>query len=150
MVGDSNAVVIRQIVELPVDFDRLLVEANAEGLDTMSVLQDQWRDRSNRFERSGEILALATIDNEVAGIGGITQDFVDNNWLRMRRFYVRPAYRRRGIGRKIAVFVLEHTKAFDRQIALYADGPEAEAFWATLGFHAIERDNTTHVFRRYT
>ncbi|WP_245504946.1 MULTISPECIES: GNAT family N-acetyltransferase [Rhizobium] len=68
--------------------------------------------------------------------------------MRMRRFYVRPAYRRRGVGRQIALYVLEHAKPFDRQIALYADGPEAEVFWPTLGFGPINRENTTHVFRR--
>ncbi|NTF83606.1 GNAT family N-acetyltransferase [Rhizobium rhizogenes] len=147
MVGESGAVVVRRIVELPDQFDQLLVEAAAEGFDTMSVLQDEWRNGSNRFERPGEMLALATIHDEITGIGGITQDFVDSSWLRMRRFYVRPAHRRRGVGRQIALFILEHAKPFDRQIALYADGPEAEAFWPTLGFGPIERENTTHVFR---
>ncbi|AUW45908.1 N-acetyltransferase [Rhizobium leguminosarum bv. viciae] len=149
MVSDSgNGVVVRRIIELPDHFDQFLVEADAEGFDTMSALQNEWFDGSNRFERSGEILALATIHDEIAGIGGITQDFVDSSWLRMRRFYVRPAYRRRGVGRQIALYVLEHAKPFDRQIALYADGPEAEVFWPTLGFGPIERENTTHVFRR--
>ncbi|TAU45467.1 N-acetyltransferase (plasmid) [Rhizobium leguminosarum] len=150
MVGDSDAVVVRRIVELPDHFCQFLVEAAAEGFDTMSVLQDEWRDGSNRFERPGEILALATIRDEIAGIGGITQDFVDPSWLRMRRFYVRPTYRRRGVGRRIALYVLEHAEPFERQIALYADGPEAEAFWPTLRFDPIERENTTHVFRRGT
>lgn len=78
MVGDSDAVVVRRIVELPDHFDQFLVEAAAEGFDTRSVLQDEWRDGANRFEPPGEILALATIHDEIAGIGGITQDFVDS------------------------------------------------------------------------
>ncbi|SUB55816.1 Predicted acetyltransferase [Brucella anthropi] len=147
MIGNSNALEVMRIVELPDHFDQLLVDAAAEGFDTMSVLQEQWRNGSNRFERPGEILALATIDDEIAGIGGITQDFVDSSWLRMRRFYVRPAYRRRGVGREIAHYVLKHADTFNRQIALYADGPDAEAFWPTLGFRPIERENTTHFFR---
>ncbi|WP_245504945.1 MULTISPECIES: hypothetical protein [Rhizobium] len=61
MVSDSgNGVVVRRIIELPDHFDQFLVEADAEGFDTMSVLQNEWFDGSNRFERSGEILALAT------------------------------------------------------------------------------------------
>lgn len=145
-MSDSNAVEVRRIVELPHHFDQFLSDAATEGFDHMSVLQEQWRDGSNRFERPGEILALATIDGEMAGIGGITRDFVDSGWLRMRRFYVRPAYRRLGVGRKIALHVLEHARPFNRQIVLYADGPEAEAFWTTLGFGLIERKNTTHIF----
>ncbi|WSG98787.1 hypothetical protein U8P76_30595 (plasmid) [Rhizobium johnstonii] len=40
MVGDSDAVVVRLIGELPDHFDQFLVEAAVEGFDTMSVLQD--------------------------------------------------------------------------------------------------------------
>lgn len=37
MIGNSNALVIMRIVELPDHFDQLLVDAAAEGFDTMSV-----------------------------------------------------------------------------------------------------------------
>ncbi len=147
MAVDRNTVLVRQTVGLPDQLDQLLLEAEAEGFNMVSVLQDEWRNGTNRFERPGEILALATVGGEVAGIGGATQDFMDSSWLRMRRFYVRPAYRRQGIGREIALFVLEHAKAFDRQIVLYAASPEAEAFWPTIGFTPIDRENTTHIFR---
>lgn len=145
MARESQVVEINRIVRLPDRFDHFMSEADAEGFNNMSVLRDEWQDGSNRFERPGEILALATINGEPAGIGGITQDFVDKDWLRMRRFYVRQRYRRLGVGRKIALFVLSYTIPFERQIALYAGGPEAEAFWPTLGFIPIDREHTTHV-----
>lgn len=56
MMGDRDAVVVRQIVELPDQLDQLLLEAEAEGFEMISVLQDEWRSGANRFERSGEIL----------------------------------------------------------------------------------------------
>lgn len=146
-MSDDDVADVNRIVELPDKIGQLVIEAAAEGFDNMSVLQDEWQGGQHRFERSGEILALATVGGEIAGIGGITQDFVDSGWLRMRRFYVRPAYRRRGVGRKLALFVLEHARPYNRQIALHARGPEAEAFWPALGFCPIERENTTHVFR---
>lgn len=65
----------------------------------------------------------------------------------MRRFYVRPAYRRLGIGRQIALFVLKHATTFDRQIVLYTASADAEMFWPTIGFVPIERENTTHIYR---
>lgn len=145
MVSVGKVVEMSRIVRLPDNFDQFLNEAGAEGFDNMSVLRDEWNDGSNRFERPGEILALATIDGELAGIGGVTQDFVDKDWLRMRRFYVRRPFRRLGVGRKIALFVLSYVRPFERQIALYAGGPEAEAFWPTLGFVPADRQHTTHV-----
>lgn len=143
----GEAVDVRRVVELPERFDQLLSEASAEGFDSMSLLQTEWLDGSNHFDRPGEILALATIDGEIAGIGGITQDFFDGNWLRMRRFYVRAAFRRFGVGRKIALHVLEHARPFGRPIVLHAVNPEAAAFWPTLGFSPIDRESTTHIFR---
>lgn len=145
MNGEGSSVEISRITQLPKEFDLLLNDATSEGYDNMSVLLKEWADGTNRFERLAEILAVATVDGELAGIGGITQDFVDSNWLRMRRFYVRPAYRRRGLGRGIARYVLEHARPFGRQIALYAGGPEAEVFWPTLGFFPANREHTTHV-----
>ncbi|MCP1201111.1 GNAT family N-acetyltransferase [Notoacmeibacter sp. MSK16QG-6] len=144
---DQPTIEISQIEELPEPFDALLQDADAEGFDTMSVLRDEWAAGSNRFERPGEVLMLARVDGKTAGIGGITQDFVEASYLRMRRFYVRPAYRRLGVGRQIALHVLEHARPFNRPIVLHADGPDAEVFWPTLGFVPIDRIHTTHVFR---
>lgn len=145
MSDDAFAIEISRIGQVPLHFDQFLNEAEAEGFDSMSVLLNEWADGTNRFDRPGEILALATIGGELAGIGAITRDFVDTDWLRMRRFYVRTAYRRRGVGRKLAVYVLEHARPFNRQICLYADGTEAELFWPTLGFIPTNRKHTTHV-----
>jgi GNAT superfamily N-acetyltransferase len=55
-----------------------------------------------RFDQPGEALVAAYSDEALAAIGGITIDPVVPNMLRMRRFYVRPAFRRTGIGREIA------------------------------------------------
>jgi GNAT superfamily N-acetyltransferase len=40
-------------------------------------------------------------------MGGITVDPIVPEALRMRRFYVRPAFRRTGIGREIGLALLE-------------------------------------------
>jgi GNAT superfamily N-acetyltransferase len=132
---------------LPEGFDRLRAEAADEGFNNIETLWREWQDTTHRFTRPGEMLVVATIGDELVGIGGITQDFVDAAWLRMRRFYVRPAYRRRRVGRAIARAVLDHALPLGRQIALYAGGIEAAAFWPQLGFVQIERENTTHVFQ---
>jgi hypothetical protein len=60
-----------------------------------------------RFDRPGEALLAAYSDGVLAAIGGITIDPVLPDALRMRRFYVRSAFRRAGIGREIAQVLLE-------------------------------------------
>lgn len=122
----------------------LRAEAAAEGFRNMESLASQWRDGSNRFTGPGELLAAAWVTGDLAGIGGITEDFIDPAALRMRRFYVRQPYRRRGIGRALAGVVLDAARPLGRQIVLYTDTAVAAAFWESLGFVRIGREKTTH------
>lgn len=136
---------VTSVTGLPDGLDILRAEAAAEGFG-LEVLWSEWRDGTNRFNRPGELLAVATVEDDLAGIGGITEDFIDPAWLRMRRFYVRAAYRRSGVGRAIARFILDRALPLRRQIVLHAASADAAAFWQTLGFEPIERDKTTHQF----
>ncbi len=76
MVGDA----------LPEQFPILRAEAKAEGFEHIETLWTQWQDGSNRFTRPGEQLLIAEMDGALAGVGGITADFVYPAGLRMRRF----------------------------------------------------------------
>ena len=51
-----------------------------------------------RFERPGEALLAAYSEGVLAAIGGITIDPIVPDALRMRRFNVRPAFRRPVLG----------------------------------------------------
>jgi GNAT superfamily N-acetyltransferase len=140
----ARAKKISRVTSLPDQIHLLRSEAAAEGVSNMEALFSQWHDGSNRFGRPGELLAIASIDGDVAGIGGITEDFIDPAALRMRRFYVRANYRRNGVGRALAHFVLETATPLDRQIVVHAATEEAGAFWEAMGFERIEREKTTH------
>jgi len=135
---------ISRITSLPDQIEVLRAEALAEGFSNMEALFSQWQDGSTRFTRPGELLAVAWADGDLAGIGGITEDFIDPAALRMRRFYVRANYRRHGVGRALANFVLETARPLNRQIVVHAATEEAGAFWEALGFERIEREKTTH------
>ena len=140
-----NGLHIARVTSLPDRFDTLRTEAAAEGFRNMESLFSQWQDGKNRFTRDGEVLVVARVEGELAGIGGITQDFVDPTALRMRRFFVRSQYRRLGVGRAIAMFALATARPLGRQIFVYGETDEASAFWDAMGFIRIERENTTHV-----
>jgi len=135
MVGDA----------LPEQFPALRAEAAAEGFEQIETLWTQWQDGSNRFTRPGEQLLIAEMDGALAGVGGITADFVDPAGLRMRRFYVRPAFRRQGVARALATRVIETALPLGRPIVLYTETDAGAAFWETMGFVRIEREYTTHM-----
>ena len=132
------------IQELPAGFDALRVEARAEGYRFLDLLATDWISGTIRFDREGEALLVARIDGVLAGIGGLTIEPVVPEAMRMRRFYVRPAYRRSGIGRKLATALLDRARSFSRLVTVNA-APTSTPFWESLGFAPDARDGHTHV-----
>jgi GNAT superfamily N-acetyltransferase len=82
----------------------------------------------------------------LVGVGGITVDPEIPEALRMRRFYIRPAFRRTGIGRAIAETLLERTIRKVDIITLNA-APASFRFWDSLGFVPDRQAGQSHVLR---
>jgi GNAT superfamily N-acetyltransferase len=137
----------RVIDELPADFDTIRAEARAEGYRFLDRLAKDWASGAMRFDRPGEALLTAYSAGVLAAIGGITIDPIVPDALRMRRFYVRPAFRRTGIGREIALALLEGALQRVRVVTLNA-AVESVPFWESLGFVPEARDGHTHIWRR--
>ena len=123
----------RVTMQLPAGFDALRAEARAEGYRFVERLATDWVSLTARFDRDGEALLAARVNGVLAGIGGLTIDPVVLNALRMRRFYVRLAYRRCGIGRRLATALLERAWSASRLVTVNAV-PASAVFWESLGF----------------
>jgi GNAT superfamily N-acetyltransferase len=137
----------RVIEELPTGFDVLRAEARAEGYLFVERLATDWMSGTTRFDRAGEALLAARVNGVLAGIGGLTIEPVVPDALRMRRFYVRLAYRRNGIGHKLANALLERARSASRLVTVNA-APASAAFWESLGFAPDARDGHTHIQQR--
>ena len=127
---------------LPAGFEALRREARAEGYRFVERLVAEWDAGKNRFDHAGEILLALRVADELAGIGGLTIDPVLAEALRMRRFYIRPQFRRRGLGRVLAERLLD--RALGRAVTVNA-GAGSERFWEALGFRADPADGHSHV-----
>src|ERR1700724_1989247 len=119
---------------LPVGFDALRAEALAEGFRQGERLAADWEAGRTRFDRDGEALLAARSHGVRAGLGGLTIEPVVPGALRMRRFYVRPAFRRIGVGRRLVTALLSGVDG-DRSITVNA-APASIPFWESVGFHA--------------
>ena len=135
----------RVIEELPAGFDDLRAEARAEGYLFVERLATDWLSGTTRFDRAGEALLAARANGVLAGIGGLTIEPVVPDALRMRRFYVRLAYRRSGIGRKLATALLERAARSASGLVTVNAAPASAAFWESLGFMPNPRDGHTHI-----
>src|SRR5215472_12884161 len=92
--------------DLPAGFDALRAEARAEGYLFVERLFTEWMSHTNRFDREGEALLAAQMNGVLAGIGGITIEPVVPGAVRMRRFYIRPVFRRNRVGHRLATALL--------------------------------------------
>lgn len=132
---------------LPAGLPNLRAEARREAFRFLDRLASEWETGTARFDRPGEALLAARMADALAGIGGLTLDPVVPGALRMRRFYVHPAFRRFGIGRRLAVALLERPGTAGQSVTVNAGTVGAPAFWEALGFVPDPCDGHTHVHR---
>ena len=65
----------------------------------------------------------------------------------MRRFYVRPAFRRQGIGHAIANDLIERRLSRSKTVTVHAPTEAGAQFWEGLGFSSEPLLGHTHVRR---
>jgi GNAT superfamily N-acetyltransferase len=134
--------------QLPIDgLDLLIQESIAEGHQFLSRLQDEWASGVNRFSATGECLYLAFAEELPIAIGGLTRDpFVDSPTVgRLRRIYVRSAWRRRGIGADLVSALLREAQNHFAQVRLRAANPDAARLYEKFGFERLESPDATHI-----
>ena len=134
---------------MPGGFATLRAEADAENIRNVSRLEQDWASGAERFERPGEILLAAFDDETLVAVGGLTiEPDPAVRALRLRRLYVRPAWRKRGIGRALATGLIEHGFQSVDLLTLNAGVPGASGFWEALGFRRVGHETRTHELSR--
>ena len=86
-----------------------------------------------RFDRPGERLLAARVDDILGAIGGPTLDPIVAGAIRMRRFSLRPPLRNRGLDRGLATALLEEPRR-SRTLVTVSAAHGSAPFWETLGF----------------
>jgi GNAT superfamily N-acetyltransferase len=135
---------VQVVNDLPSSFEVMRAEACAEGYQHLERLAVDWTSRAVRFDGEGEALLAVQVDGSLAGIGGLTSEAAVPGAFRMRRFYVRPPFRRQGIGGKLALVLIERAFRIGRFVTVNAGNVDGAAFWETLGFAPNLRDGYTH------
>jgi GNAT superfamily N-acetyltransferase len=130
--------------ELPEGIALLRTEADREGHRHMARLVNEWDEGINRFDRIGECLLAIYDGKRLVGIGGLTQEPQIARVLRMRRVYVPPADRRKGIGRLLVAALVKRAVVSASVIAVHAGTDEAAVFWESMGFKSCSIGGATH------
>lgn len=133
----------RVVAALPDGFDDLRADADAEGFGNMARLAADWTGGVERFDAPGTALFAALDGGVLAGLGGVTREPTDPGGAvrRMRRFYVRPAFRRRGHGEALVAAAL---RVAGGNLVLVHSSEHAMRFWDDVGFARSTRPGVTH------
>lgn len=104
---------------------------------------DEVADLAARYEQPGAVFLLAWVDGAVAGCGGLLALPPDcaTNAVEMKRLYVRPAFRRFGLGRALAQALMGQavTAGYDAMLLdTLSDMAAARELYASLGFEEAE------------
>jgi GNAT superfamily N-acetyltransferase len=126
----------------------LRAEALAEGYKFIEKLVGEWATGENRFSAPGEILCGSIDHGLLVAVGGLNRDpFLDTPSIgRIRRVYVRPAWRKQGLGTAIIGWLLNHARQHFECVRLRAENPTAARLYQKLGFMPIADPSATHIF----
>jgi GNAT superfamily N-acetyltransferase len=141
--------IIRITGELSADIATLAPFATVEGVGIIDALMSEWASDANRFSQPGETLLIARIDGRLTGTGGITRDYNFPKALRMRRFYVHPGYRSRGIARALAEQLIVDARHHTNWLTCHAGTEAGTRFWERMGFAPVTAETHTHELRLY-
>jgi GNAT superfamily N-acetyltransferase len=137
-----------QKIELPIPgMESLQSEALAEGFGFIETLVEQWASAENRFDAPGEILCGHLDQGLLVAVGALNIDpFAGDNKIgRIRKIYVRPAWRNKGVGRALVTTLVEEARKSFRAVRLRADNMNAARLYEKIGFAPIESPDATHM-----
>jgi len=108
-------------------------------------LCDEWASGANRFDAPGEALFVAMADEKVVGVCGLNCDPYANDPRigRIRRLYVSPSRRRRGVGRALLESAVASARGHFRLLRVRTE--IANEFFAAQGFGIASEAMATHV-----
>jgi GNAT superfamily N-acetyltransferase len=140
--------IIIQQIKLPMPgIEQLQTEALQEGFLFIERLIEEWRSGENRFIAPGEKLYGCMDEGVLVAVGGLNRDpFADRPDIgRIRRIYVRPAWRNKGIGETLIHTLVQNARTSFAFLHLRTDNPTAARLYERIGFSRSVASNTTHV-----
>ena len=129
---------------------QLVEESTIEGFHHLQRLVKDYDAGTNRFNKGGEALFIATNNGDIVGVCGLNQDPLAGNQEvgRVRRLYVLPDARCFGIGRLLMEAVIKEAKNYYRMLVLKTENPAADLFYQSIGFSVqADSENDTHFVR---
>jgi len=144
----TSNLIIKQVFTLPSDLDHELVPASIrEGFEPIKWLQDDWDSGKNRFNKHGEAFYVARSDERLIGVCGVNRDpySKDDSMCRLRRLFVLPGFRRRGVGTLLVERAMIGARDHFTAARLRTLDDQSASFFEAIGFRKVEdQEAATH------
>jgi GNAT superfamily N-acetyltransferase len=121
-----------------------------DGCHILSKLREAYNNESNTFNKQGEVLYIAMLNNNVVGIGGLNQDPYINeiDFGRVRNLYVMREYRKTGIGKAILQEIIDEARKHFKILGLRTDNQIAAEMYCSCGFVKNDKyEHSTHYMK---
>lgn len=122
-------------------------EAQVEGYEFIDTLVEDWASGTNRFDAPGEALCGCLDQGLLVAVGGLNCDpFAGRPDMgRIRRVYVRSAWRNRGMGRALVTALVEEARNHFTCVRLRAENAGAARLYESMGFVPIDSPDASHM-----
>lgn len=127
--------------------NRLREDAQSEGYLYVDQMVKEWEQRVNRFDGPGEMLLGCFDSGLLIAVGGLQRDPYQPHpeIARIRRVYVRPAWRGREVGTKLVTALIEEARKTFFLLRLRAINPGGARLYERLGFQPAALGDATHI-----
>ena len=130
----------------PYGWTSILRESQSEGHNMVNRLLTEFRSGANRFDAPGEALLACLSAGGVAAVAGLNRE-PDESLARagrIRRLYVLPDSRGRGLGRSLVEEITALAGPHFDVLTVNVGKLDARGFYEHLGFTPVEHPSITH------
>ena len=131
---------IIRITDLSDGIRELAKIASVDGHQNIETLVNEFDSGVNRFNKPGEALFGAYDAPSILGIGGINIDpyYGLPTVARVRRLFVKPDARRRGVATALMLQIEEIGRRYFSKLQLLTNSQTASRFYINLGYRTVE------------
>lgn len=142
---------IKEVNDLPIEIHQLAQEAKREGFELVERLIDEYISGKNCFNLPGEFLLMAYEGEKLIACGGLNLQWneqqVENRIGRVRRFYVRPEYRKHGVGKKLLQYLEKKAITNFSALCLHTSTTLAAHFYQKMNYVFVENHPNYNYFK---
>ncbi len=127
------------------DISHIREVAEQEGYNILNHLVIDYESGKNRFDKEGEKLSGFVLDNMIMASCGLNIEPTDTEYGRIRRLYVLPEYRNRGIGTDLVNHLIAYARNHYKGIVVNIGTLPINRFYESKGFSSVNNPSFTHL-----